>query len=126
VSLITAKNLSAVSLAIIVHRCCWYRRKIFHLCRWHRRSFFSGVNDTGDKFMPVSTQLLIKENPWQRLVSMTPPINLSAVSANFLKKSIWSWWNTQGPWVHWFMKKTKVDNLVRLPLKGVWHEILRF
>jgi hypothetical protein len=48
VTLIPVKKLSSVLLspAIIVHR-----QKIYHRCRCLRRSFFSGVNDTGEKFI---------------------------------------------------------------------------
>ena len=62
VTLIPAKNLSPVLLspAIIVHRCRWYRRKIYHRCHCHQRY-------TGDKFIAVS--LPIKKNPWRRLIA---------------------------------------------------------
>ena len=56
-------------------------------------SFFAGVADTADKHL------------------------FPNISANFRKNSKWSYWNTQGPRGHWFMKKTwSRKSRVRLPL----------
>jgi hypothetical protein len=41
-ALVTGKNCSLVLLIL---------RKSYHRCLCHRRSFFSGVNDTSDKFI---------------------------------------------------------------------------
>ncbi len=81
--------LMSLSPAIIVHRCCWYRQKIYHRCPCHRWSLFSSVIDIRNKFIagvvvtskncsavsttlvinlsPVST-LPVTENSWKRLI----------------------------------------------------------
>ncbi len=148
--LIPAKNLSPVLLspAIIVHRCRWYRRKIYHRCHCHRRSFFSGVNNTGEKFIaninnPGAPPF--KENPWERLIAgvnnttykfvsrvvdtakhfiasvvdTADKHSFAIISANFRKKLKWSLWNTQGLGGHCFMKKKlSLKSCVRLPLRN--------
>ena len=91
VSLITAKNLSAVSLAIIVHRCCWYRRKIYHWCRCHRRSSFTGVIDIGNKFIASAVVTGDHRSP----VSLILAIHLSPVllsQAIIVHRCRWYWW----------------------------------
>ncbi len=72
------KILSPVSLSpeIIVHRCCWYRRKIYHRCHCHRPSLFIGVIDAGNKF--IASAVVTGDNCSP--VSLIPAKNLSSVS----------------------------------------------
>ncbi len=66
-------------------------------------SFFPGVVDIADK------------------------CSFANISTNFRKNLKWSYWDTQGPGGHWFMKKIWCrKSRVRLPLKTMWTVFLFF
>ncbi len=73
-------------------------------------SLIAGVNDTADKF--VSGVVDTAEQFIAGVVDTADKHSFAIISANFRKKSNWSKGNTQGARVHWFMKKTEVENLV--------------
>jgi hypothetical protein len=46
-------------------------------------------------------------------------VSFANILVNFQKYSKWSYWDTQGPWGNWSMKKTwSWNSRVRLPLKN--------
>ncbi len=77
------------------HKVQWTKllTKIFKKIYLKFFPFFAGVVDTADKH------------------------SFANISANFRKNLKWSYWDTQGPGGHWFMKKTwSRKSRVRLPL----------
>jgi hypothetical protein len=152
-----AKNLSPVLLSpIIVHCCRWYRWKNLSLVSLSPAIIFSGVKDTGEKFIVGINNtgaLPIKENPWQRLIAgvidtankfvshvvdtaehliagvvdTADKHSFAIIFANFRKKMKWSLWNTQGLGGTDSRKiKLKSKILCQTPFKKLFQQILFF
>jgi len=105
---VTGDNCSAVSTTPVINLSPISTTPLMTENPWQR--LIAGVVDTGDKF--VSGVVDTAEQFIAGVVGTDDKLSFAIILVNFRKKSKWSWWYTQGPGVHWFMKKTEVENLL--------------